>query len=327
MYALGIAINEGKKKAWWLKLEIKRRKSFGETEILHGVSFVAESGEAHGFLGRNGAGKTTTIRCIMDVFQADSGEILLDGKPFNRADHRIGYMPEERGMYEKVPVIDQLVYFGELKGMERSAAKASAMHYLERLNLQDRASDKLEKLSKGNQQKIQIIQSLIDDPEILILDEPFSGLDPVNARTLKDFILEHLAKDRIVLFSSHQMTVVEEFCDDITLIREGDVLLSGHLDDIKEEWGKQQIRISLAGRSTEETAERLSDIPKVDVWQDRQSIIVKLENGMDERQLLEAILDLDEVPRAFEPYRPSLEDIFIAIDRRAEAKVKAPMKA
>lgn len=302
-----------------MKLEIRNlHKSFGATEILHGISFTAESGEAHGFLGRNGAGKTTAIRCIMDVFKPNSGDILIDGKPFERRNYKIGYMPEERGMYDKTKVIDQLVYFGELKGMTRKAAHDSGMSYLERLELADRAKEPLENLSKGNQQKVQIIQSLIDSPDILILDEPFSGLDPVNARVLKDFILEFLEQDRIVLFSSHQMSVVEEFCDDITLIRLGDVLLSDNLDAVKERWGEGQVRLRLADRTSEETFAFLEKLPGVEPWLDRKGIVVRLNGSGNEAEFLQKVLAQGEVPLAFEPYRPSLEDIFITLDREAE---------
>lgn len=302
-----------------MKLEIRNmHKSFGETEILHGISFTAESGEAHGFLGRNGAGKTTAIRCIMDVFKPNSGEILIDGKPFERRNYKIGYMPEERGMYDQTKVIDQLVYFGELKGMTRQAAHDSGMHYLERLELADRSKEPLQNLSKGNQQKVQIIQSLIDSPDILILDEPFSGLDPVNARVLKDFIMEFLEQDRIVLFSSHQMSVVEEFCDDITLIRLGDVLISDNLEAIKERWGEGQVRIKLANRSNDETFRLLEQLPGVEPWRDRRGPIARLSSDANEASFLQSILAQGEVPLAFEPYRPSLEDIFITLDREAE---------
>ena len=302
-----------------MKLDIRNLyKSFGETEVLRGVSFTAESGEAHGFLGRNGAGKTTAIRCIMDVFKPNSGEILIDGKPLDRRDYKIGYMPEERGMYDRTRVIDQLVYFGELKGMTRQAAHDSGMHYLERLELDDRAKDPLQDLSKGNQQKVQIIQSIIDSPDILILDEPFSGLDPVNARVLKYFILEFLEQDRIVLFSSHQMTLVEEFCDDITLIRKGDVLLSDELQAVKERWGEGQVRITLEDRSMDETYRFLEQLPGVEPWRDRLGVIARLNGSGNERSFLQDVLAQGEVPLAFEPYRPSLEDIFITLDREAE---------
>lgn len=216
-----------------MKLEIKNvNKTFDKTQILHDVSFTVESGKAMGFLGRNGAGKTTTIRSLMDVFKADSGEFLLDGKPLDRNKYKIGYLPEERGMYQKIKILDQLIYFGELKGMSKKDAKESAMAGLERLELESYANKKMETLSKGNQQKIQILQAVINDPDIIIFDEPFSGLDPVNAQVLKDIIVEYINKNRIVLFSSHQMNLVEEFCDDITFIKKGHILLSDNLNKL-----------------------------------------------------------------------------------------------
>lgn len=222
-----------------MRLEIKNvNKTFDKTQILHDVSFTVESGRAMGFLGRNGAGKTTTIRSLMDVFKADSGEFLIDGKPLDRNKYKIGYLPEERGMYQKIKLLDQLIYFGELKGMTKAEAKERAMSGLERLELESYANKKMETLSKGNQQKVQILQSVINDPDIIIFDEPFSGLDPVNAQVLKDIIVEYINKDRIVLFSSHQMNLVEEFCDDITFIKKGHILLSDNLNKVKEEMGE-----------------------------------------------------------------------------------------
>jgi len=168
-------------------LELKNiDKSFGEKEVLRGVSFTAHGGKAFGLLGRNGAGKTTSIRILMNVFPADGGEILVDGKPIDYSRVGIGYLPEERGLYPKKPIIDQLIYFAELKGMNTKAAIKAIDYWLGRLGMTEYRSKRLDTLSKGNQQKIQLITALAHDPEIVILDEPFSGLDPVNAMLLKD---------------------------------------------------------------------------------------------------------------------------------------------
>ena len=213
-------------------LELKNiNKSFGEKEVLRNISFSAESGKAFGLLGRNGAGKTTTIRILMNVFAADSGEILIDGKPIDHKQISIGYLPEERGLYPKKIILDQLIYFAELRGMNRREATKSVDYWLERLGMSEYRNKRLDTLSKGNQQKIQLVTALAHDPHIVILDEPFSGLDPVNAMLLKDVVKEQIAKGKIVLFSSHQMSYIEEFCDSIAIINKGEIAISGELYD------------------------------------------------------------------------------------------------
>ena len=192
-----------------MKLEVKDlRKSFGETEVLHGVSFSVESGRALGLLGRNGAGKTTTIRILMDVFKANSGSVTMDGMPFLTRNYQIGYLPEERGLYPKKTVGEQLVYLAMLRGSSAKEAKAQMKKWLERMGVSEYENRKLETLSKGNQQKVQLAQSLLCNPELVFLDEPFSGLDPVNAQILKDVIKEQIAEGKLVVFSSHQIIAV-----------------------------------------------------------------------------------------------------------------------
>lgn len=217
-----------------MKLEVKNlHKSFGETEVLHGISFSVESGRALGLLGRNGAGKTTTIRILMQVFGANEGTVLLDGVPFSPKKIGIGYLPEERGLYPKKTVTEQLMYLAALRGMKRTEAAKAVKHWLERMGVEDYASRKLETLSKGNQQKVQACQAtLLHDPPVIILDEPFSGLDPVNSQVLKDVIREQIEKEKLVIFSSHQMGYVEEFCHDIVIMNHGNAVLqviSGNL--------------------------------------------------------------------------------------------------
>ena len=218
-------------------------KSFGEKEVLRGISLNAHSGKALGVLGRNGAGKTTTIRIIMGVFPADSGEILVDDKPINRNELTIGYLPEERGMYPKKKIIDQLVYFGRLHGLSKNNAISSSKQWLERLYMTEYANNKLETLSKGNQQKIQLAAAVMCKPSVVILDEPFSGLDPVNAMLLKDIIKELINEDTIVFFSSHQMNYIEEFCEDIAILNGGTIVLNGAINDIKRSYRRDMIAI------------------------------------------------------------------------------------
>ena len=188
------------------------KKSFDGNEVLHGVSFSISSGKALGLLGRNGAGKTTTIRILMDVFKANEGSITIDGKPFKASDYKIGYLPEERGLYPKKRVDEQLLYLAALRGLSKNEAKANLKKWLKRLNIEEYEKRKLDTLSKGNQQKVQLAQTLMCDPDIVILDEPFSGLDPVNSQVLKEVVMELIQNGKLVIFSSHQMNYVEEFC-------------------------------------------------------------------------------------------------------------------
>ena len=218
-------------------LEFKNvEKNFGNKKVLKGVSFTAKSGVANGYLGRNGSGKTTSFRILLDIFKPDKGEILLDGKPLDHSKVKIGYLPEERGMYDGVGLVDQLTYFGMLKGMKKKAAQTEAKKWLEYFELEDN-KQALKTLSKGNAQKIQIIQSVMNDPDILVFDEPFSGLDPVNVSKLKEIITDFIKKDKLVIFSSHQMPVVETFCEDINILEKGKITLSGNLDYIKKQLG------------------------------------------------------------------------------------------
>ena len=192
-------------------------KSFGTKKVLRGISLSAEGGKAFGLLGRNGAGKTTTIRILMNVFAADKGEILLDGKPIDYTKIRFGYLPEERGLYAKRKIAEQLVFFAELNGLSHGDAVASVNRWLVRFGMTEYVNKRLDTLSKGNQQKIQMITALAHNPQIIVLDEPFSGLDPVNAMLLKAVVKEEIAKGKILFLSSHQMSYIEEFCDSIAI--------------------------------------------------------------------------------------------------------------
>ncbi len=243
-----------------MKLKVKGiKKSFGDKEILHGISFEVESGRALGLLGRNGAGKTTTIRVLMDVFRPNGGEILADGKPFVPKEHKIGYLPEERGLYPQKKVLDQMVYLANLRGMGTKEAKESGKWWLDRLEIREYADRKLETLSKGNQQKVQLAQTLICNPDIIILDEPFSGLDPVNSQILKDVVREQIAQGKLVIFSSHQMGYVEEFCEDIAIINHGNIVLEGSLKKIKHEMGMNRLTLSAVNYRTERLAEQVTE--------------------------------------------------------------------
>ncbi len=287
-------------------LELKNiEKSFGEKKVLTGVSFKAEGGKAFGLLGRNGAGKTTSIRILMDVFPANSGEVLLDGKPIDYNKIGIGYLPEERGLYPKKTIIDQLTYFAELKGLSTKAAVKAVDYWLDRLGMTEYRNKRLDTLSKGNQQKIQLITALAHDPDIVILDEPFSGLDPVNAMLLKDVVKEQIAKGKIVLFSSHQMSYIEEFCDSIAILNAGKVALHGDLHDIKRDYPRDRLIVR-----TECPEKIIADFGSACTVKEHGELMIQLASADDKKATMKRLIenyDIDEV-KVFEP---SLNDIFV----------------
>ena len=298
-----------------MRLEVQElKKSFGEKEVLHGISFHVESGSALGLLGRNGAGKTTTIRILMDVFKANSGSLLMDGKPFKAREYQIGYLPEERGLYPKKTVGEQLIYLAMLRGLNAKEAKEQTKNWLERMGVSEYENRKLETLSKGNQQKVQLAQTLLCNPDIVILDEPFSGLDPVNAQILKDVIKEQIDAGKIVIFSSHQMSHVEEFCDEIAIMNHGDIVLSGNLREIKREFGKDRLVVASLGETPEELAELLktkfSDLLDVEKVQQSQ-VVVKEKNEGNKTAIMQKLIDEGVDIEFFGLYEPSLHDIFV----------------
>lgn len=295
-----------------MQLDIQNiTKSFGDKEILHGISFSVSSGRAMGFLGRNGAGKSTTIRCLMNVFRQDSGQFLLDGQPFRPWKMRIGYLPEERGMYQKNEVLPQLVYFARLRGASKADAVRSASHWVDYFGLGEFKHKKLETLSKGNQQKIQIAQSFLNEPDILILDEPFSGLDPVNAQVFKDTIAEFVRQGKLVIFSSHQMGYVEEVCDDVTLIHQGNIVLTGDLDKIKREEGRSKLYLEVVdGRETLESALKTS-FPGLQTSPHGDGLILDTGGENLQNQLLAFLGAQGHTIARFGLYEPALTDIFI----------------
>ena len=287
-------------------LELKNiDKSFGEKEVLKGVSFTAEGGKAFGLLGRNGAGKTTSIRILMNVFPANGGEVMIDGKPIDYDKIGIGYLPEERGLYPKKLIIDQLVYFAELKGMSAKDAVKAVDYWLGRLGMSEYRNKRLDTLSKGNQQKIQLITALAHNPDIVILDEPFSGLDPVNAMLLKDVVKEQIAKGKIVLFSSHQMSYIEEFCDSIAIINAGKVAISGDLHEIKRTYPRDKIVVS-----TQAPEKIKADLGDICTEREDGMLLIQLVSPDEKQSMMKRLVesyDIDEV-KVFEP---SLNDIFV----------------
>jgi len=298
-----------------MHLEVSNiKKSFGDKEVLHGLTFKVASGKALGLLGRNGAGKTTTIRILMDLFQANEGTIDLDGKVFKPREFQIGYLPEERGLYPKKKVYDQLIYLGQLRGLSKSELKEHTLYWLDRLGVMEYKDKKLETLSKGNQQKVQLASTFLCHPEIIILDEPFSGLDPVNSQILKEIIREQIQSEKLVIFSSHQMSYVEEFCEEIALIDEGQMILTGNLDTIKREYGKNRMILKVAGTSPHHVYDLLkkdfSDLLKFHEIK-KEQVILELLNEDSKYHFMSRLSEKKLDVEMFAVYHPSLEDIFI----------------
>lgn len=287
-------------------LEVKNiYKSFGEKEVLKDVCFSAEGGKAFGLLGRNGAGKTTSIRILMDVFPANSGEVWFNGAPIDYEKVQFGYLPEERGLYPKKKIFEQLVYFAELKNLSHLAAVSAVEYWLGRLGMTEYKNKRLDTLSKGNQQKIQLITALAHDPQIVILDEPFSGLDPVNAGLLKNVVKEEIAKGKIVLFSSHQMNYIEEFCDDIAILNGGKVVLCGNIKEIKRNYPRN--RLVIYSQEREKIAAEYADRVTVGANGGLFFILTSAEEKQAVMQALTEKYDIDRI----EVFEPSLNDIFV----------------
>ena len=299
-----------------MELQIRDiEKHFGEKEVLKQVSLTAASGAALGLLGRNGAGKTTTIRIVMGVFFPDKGEVLWNGKPLDRKHIRIGYMPEERGLYPKKRISDQLIYLAMLRGMNHAEAAKACDRWLERMNMSEYKLKKLETLSKGNQQKIQLAATLMCDPQIVILDEPFSGLDPVNAMLLKDVIKEMIAGGAVVLFSSHQMNYIEEFCDSIAILNGGKIILDGRITDIKHSYPRNKIAVTSS--QVEQIAPFViqhmgGEIVSVepDTTADH-TLMIRLKSADSKQKLLQGLSDKGFDVDMFRVCEPSMNDIFV----------------
>jgi ABC-2 type transport system ATP-binding protein len=290
-------------------LELKSvRKAYGDFVAVNDLAFSIRPGTIFGLLGPNGAGKTSTIRMIIGITIPDSGEVRMFGEPFRR-DHlkRVGYLPEERGLYPKMKVLDQLVFFGELHGLGTGEAKKRALHWAERMEIADAVQKKTQELSKGMQQKIQFIATLLHEPELIIMDEPASGLDPVNSKLLENVLVELRKQGRTILFSTHRMEQVEKMCDEICLVNKGEGVLKGDVREIKSRHGKRNIRIECEGGSKA----FLSNPGLVQSFDDYGNYVeVRLTSSADPQELLKSALAQCRVNR-FELVEPSIEEIFI----------------
>lgn len=296
------------------------RKTYGDYTAVDGVSMQVPPGTIFGLLGPNGAGKTTCIRMIMDILAPDEGEVRFFGRPRTRDDlRRVGYLPEERGLYRKMKVLDHLVFLGQLRGLSKSDALPRIDHWLERLEISDWKDKKVEELSKGMQQKIQLVGTVLHDPEILILDEPFSGLDPINQGLFKDLLSDYKTEGRTILFSTHVMEQAEKLCDHICLISKGRAVLSGELAAIKREQGGNSYRVVAKG-----DLERLQEVPGVDHavvhdgdLRDGAEAKILLADGVEGAEVLQQIVNFLEV-KEFASEEPDLGEIFVKVVKEAD---------
>ncbi len=283
-------------------------KRFGEFTAVNDLSLAMRAGRIYGLIGPNGAGKTTTIRMIVNITAPDSGAIQLFGRRMNaKSQDRIGYLPEERGLYRKMKISDQLLFFAELKDFKGRIAKEAVDSWLARMKLVEWKNKKAEALSKGMQQKVQFIAAVLHDPEVLILDEPFSGLDPINMELLKEIVLEFKAAGKTVIFSTHVMELAEKICDDICLINRSQKVLEGSLRDVKSSFGRNSIALRAEGGDG--VLEDRSIVSCVKKQSDEVEVL--LAEGVDPQNILKRLLDSGAHITKFELVEPTLHDIFI----------------
>lgn len=282
-------------------------KSFAGKTVVDNVSFSLTSPGVYGLLGTNGAGKTTTIRMLLGIITKDSGEITWNDQPVSRKDVNFGYLPEERGVYPKVQIMKQLLYFAELKGMSRSEAEASIREWAKRLKVEEYLEMTAEKLSKGNQQKIQFMTAIIHNPDLVVLDEPFSGLDPVNTNILKDIIISLVNDGKYVIMSAHQMATIEEFCKDILILNKGKTVLQGNLKDIKSQYPANRVQID-----TDTDISKFIKDAKLKIENEKNfQYTIKISSESEAENLLQKIVKGNIKVNRFEIMKPTLNDIFI----------------
>jgi ABC-2 type transport system ATP-binding protein len=293
-------------------------KRFGEVVALSDASFTVEPGRIFGLLGANGAGKTTSMRIVLDILRPDSGHVTWQGTPNIELPRRTwGYLPEERGLYPRMKVGEQLRFFAALYGVSDESARAEIDEWLERFRIPDYLDRKVEELSKGNQQKIQFIAAILHDPDVLIMDEPFTGLDPVNVRLLKEAFLEMRDRGKTLIFSTHQMEQVEELCESIAIMDRGRVVVSGAVRDVKRAMGRQVVRLATNGDGR--GLEWLADVPGVTLTAEREDYVeLQVPADRDPETILHAALERGDRVTRFEIADPTLEEIFVEhVGRRA----------
>ena len=282
-------------------------KTFVEKKAVEGISFSLNKPGVFGLLGTNGAGKTTTIRMLLGIIKKDSGEITWNGKKVDRKSVNFGYLPEERGVYPKVKIYDQLMYFAELKGMKKQEADAAIKDWAKKLKVEEYMQMPAEKLSKGNQQKIQFMTAVIHNPELVVLDEPFSGLDPVNTELLKNIIIDLVKEEKYVIMSAHQMSTIEEFCSDILILNKGKTVLQGNLREIKDQYPANRVQIEANKSITENIAKLGLEIEN----EKNNEYTIKIDNEEQAHNLLNELVKDRKTINKFEITKPTLNDIFI----------------
>ncbi len=290
-------------------LDVERiTKSFDSFMAVNQASFKVPEGTIYGLLGPNGAGKTTTMRMIMNIIIPDSGKIIFFGESFNESHkNRIGYLPEERGLYSKMKLLPHLQFFGELHGLTASASKKIATEWLERFDLIEWSDKKVQDLSKGMQQKVQFIGIILHQPDLLIIDEPFSGLDPINTKFLKDILLEFKAQGKAIVLSTHLMDQAEKLCEGICLINKGEVIIAEDLASIKKKYGRNSVRLEYQGDSG--FIHKIPGVKELDNYGNYMEI--RLQDQADTDQILKAVANSRLKISKFEVAESSLNDIFI----------------
>lgn len=285
-------------------------KSFAQLHVIKDLSMEVKEGTIFGFLGANGAGKTTTMRMILDILRPDSGRITWDGEDVREVPRRNwGYLPEERGLYPKMKVDEQLIFLARLNGLSKQDAEKELDEWLERFQITGYRKRKIEELSKGNQQKVQFLATVLHDPLILVMDEPFSGLDPVNANVLKEAFLEMHRRGKTIIFSTHQLEQVEELCQDIVIINKGESVVQGSVREVKRQHGRNVVRLKLDNDSV---AAWLDTLEGVQVTKRRQDYIeMQIQADRNPNFIVEAALQHGGIINRFELAEPSLTDIFI----------------
>lgn len=280
-------------------------KTFGGKLVVDKISFTLDQPGVYGLLGTNGAGKTTTIRMLLGIISKDSGDITWNGAPVERKTVNFGYLPEERGVYPKIKIFDQLVYFAELKGLTREAAAEAIVKWSKRLKVEEYINMPAEKLSKGNQQKIQFMTAVIHNPDLVVLDEPFSGLDPVNTDILKNIIIDLVRQGKFVIMSAHQMATIEEFCTNILILNRGKTVLQGNLDDIKATYPANRVQVDV-----DQAIEPYLKNFTIENAKDHHYTL-KITNEKSAHDLLRKLVERKITINKFEIMKPTLNDIFI----------------